>query len=286
MRASAPAGAAVVVVVDDAPATDAVHWAAREAARRRAPLRIVVPTTAAADERRRRLVDALAAARRTAPDIPVQSVLSDEPLARTAHTASADAPLVVLAGPSTAVDELVTSAHCPLVVVPPGGGEDRRGPVVLAVGPATPDTAVAFAFAQAEARGAGLVAVRTWHHPLVDLGVLTGDRIGHWDTAHAAQRQDLADRLGLAALAHPDVPVRMQAVDDSCADLLASLARRARLLVLGRPARGSVLGRVRPSPALVMARLAPCPVAVVPPTAAPRSTWLPERSVGLADLLS
>lgn len=209
MRAAAPAGAAVVVVVDAAPATDAVHWAAREAARRCTPLRILVPTTATADERGRRLVDALTAARRTAPDTAVQSVLSDEPLGRTARTASADAALVVLAGPSTAVDELV--------------------------------------------------AVRTWHHPLVDLGLLTGDRIAHWDAAHTAQRQDLADRLGLAALAHPEVPVRMQAVDDSCADLLAALARRARLPVVGRPARGSVLGRVRPSPAVVMARLAPAP---------------------------
>ncbi len=288
MDAPAPAAPPVAVVVDDSPSTppmtDAVRWAAREAVRRRVTLRILTPAGGEPGRRRAALVRALVAARRAARRVTVQTVLSDETPARTARIASAEAAVIVLSGPAAVVDELVTRAHCPLVVVPPGRGGDRPGPVLLGVGPATPDAVVAFAFAEAEARGAEVVAVRTWHHPLVDLGVLTGDRIARWDAADTAQRQDLADRLSLAAIAYPDVPLRLHVVDDHCADLLADLAARAALLVLGRPARGAALGLLRPSPAATLARIAPCPVAVVPPAGPLRSTLLPGRPVGVADL--
>lgn len=279
----------VTVVPDIGPgagSADAVAWAAREAVRRGVGLRVVVPAEGDGPQRRRALVAALAAARRAAPRARVTTVLADAPRARAARVASADAALLVLAGPDGLVADLVTTAHCPLVVVPPGGRGGRTGPVLLAAGPATPDEAVAFAFAAAASRGAELLAVRTWHHPLIDLGVLTGDRVARWDAADAAVRHDLADRLALAAAAYPEVRVRTRVVDDGCADLLAALAPTARLLVVGRPARGAALGRLAPSPALTLARRAPCPVAVVPPAGPGRSTLLPDRAVGLADLRS
>lgn len=176
------------------------------------------------------------------------------------------------------------SAYCPLLVVPPTQDGYPAGPVLLGVGPAIPSEVVSFAFARAQDQGAELLAVRTRHDPLVALGLLTGDRIARCDAADATVRDGLADQLALAALTHPDVRVTTRVVDDGCTPLLAALAARARLLVVGRPARGAAPGRLRPSPALTPARHAPCPVVVVAPEGPTGRTLLPRRRVGRADL--
>lgn len=282
MAVSAP----VVVALDATPdaAEPAVRRAAREAARRRTPLRILIPAGGDPEARRTALVHALTAARRAAPRAEVTTPRSDEQPGRALQIAAADAALLVVPATSEHVDDLVGSAHCPLLVVHPEHAGDPSGPVLLGAGPATPPEVVAFAFAHAQDRGADLLAVRTWHDPLVDLGLLTGDRIARWDAADAAVRRELADQLALATLAHPDVRVTTRVVDDGCTALLAALAARARLLVLGRPARGAALGRVRPSPALTLARHAPCPVVVVPTGGPTGRTLLPRRRLGRADL--
>ncbi|MBW0122070.1 universal stress protein [Pseudonocardia oceani] len=278
--------APVVVALDATPdaAEPAVRRAAREAAHRRASLQVLVPAGGDPDGRRTALVRALATARRAAPGVEVTTQLSDEQPGRALRMAAAEAALLVVAAASEHVDDLVVSAHCPLLVVPPTDDGDPAGPVLLGVGPATQSEVVAFAFAQAQDQGADLIAVRTWHDPLVDLGLLTGDRIARWDAADATVRHELADQLALAVLAHPDVHVTTRVVDDGCTPLLAALATRARLLVVGRPARGAALGRLRPSPALTLARHAPCPVVVVPPEGPTGRTLLPRRRLGRSDL--
>ena len=165
----------------------------------------------------------------------------------------------------------------PLVVVPeetlprprPHRGlplhSGRAMPVVLGVGPATEPEVIEFAFAEAQNRRAGLVAVRTWNDPLVDLGLLLPAGITRWDTADERVRGDLARQLGPCSLAHPGVEVEQLVVNDGCAELLAAVALDARLLVLGRPARGALLDGVTASPAVTLARNVPCPVVIVPP---------------------
>ncbi|MBW0098842.1 hypothetical protein I4I73_22895, partial [Pseudonocardia sp. KRD-184] len=221
--------APVVVALDATPdaAEPAVRRAAREAAHRRASLQVLVPAGGDPDGRRTALVRALATARRAAPGVEVTTQLSDEQPGRALRMAAAEAALLVVAAASEHVDDLVVSAHCPLLVVPPTDDGDPAGPVLLGVGPATQSEVVAFAFAQAQDQGADLIAVRTWHDPLVDLGLLTGDRIARWDAADATVRHELADQLALAVLAHPDVHVTTRVVDDGCTPLLAALATRA-----------------------------------------------------------
>ncbi len=293
MNGSAP----VVVLVEATGVGDggpragdgAVHWAAREAARAGRPLRVLLPPGGGPRRRQAALAHALAVARRAAPGLAVTPELGDRPAADAARIAAAVAALLVVTGGgdrgTTPVDGLVVTSPCPLVVVPRGPvGPDPTGPVLLAAAPATPADVVEFAFAFARAHGTDVLAVRTWHDPMVDLGLLTGDRIARWDAADEAVRADLADQLSLARLAHPDVAVSTRVVDDGCAELLATLATRSSLLVLGRPARGAALGRLLPSPALTLARLAPCPVAVVPPEGPARRALLPQRRIGLSDL--
>jgi len=256
-----------VVLAPPDPCVPAVRWAARAASRRRAPLRIVVPATGSPAQRRTWLRAALTRSRRAAPRIVVTPVLSDEGDDRAARIAAADAAVLVVPGGSPAVPGLLRSVTCPLVVVPAGWAGRDTGPVLLAVGPSTSDTAVAFAFAEAERSGSDLLAVHVRH--------------GRSDPLDG-----LDDRLGLAVAAFPDVTVRTDVADERCEAHLTRLATDARLLVMGRSARGVLLDRLLPSPTRLVAGLARCPVAVVPGEDGPvRASLLPEHGVRMADLL-
>lgn len=279
-----------VVLEPDEPSAAAVRWAACEAARRGAQVQVVLPRDHHHDLACRRAFDsAVEVAGQTSPDVEITG--ADVPGAL--PIASADADLVVLPAHSTHVDELVLGAHCPAVVVPDVAATPRPGrpvhsrdpfPVVLAVGPATEPDVIEFAFIQAQARSATLLAVRTWTDPLIDLGVPLPGRIHRWDVENDRVREELEQQLSLCRLAHPDVAIEQLVVNDRCTELITAVARHARLLVLGRPARGALLGGVAASPALVLARRVPCPVAVVPPREPAPGGWLPSRPVGLADL--
>ena len=246
------------------PSKAAVRWAVREAARRQANLRIAMPADHGRD-------DADTAAK---------------------IAASADAELLV-AGPARDVDELVMRAYCPVVIVPdqlPGERRPRPGrprdprPVVVAAGPATEPEVIAFAFVEAAERRASLLAVRTWSEPLIGLSQVLSDRVDRWDDSDGQNREDLSQQLSIYRLAYPDVAVEQLVVNADCAEQLAELADRARLLVLGRPARGALLNGLAASPAITLARRVPCPVVIVPPPGQVRSSWWPRRRVGLADL--
>jgi nucleotide-binding universal stress UspA family protein len=246
----------------------AIRWAVREAARRRANLRITMPVA-----------------------------YDDEgPQTAAKLAGSADAELLVVAGPAPDVDELVMRSYCPIVIVPDREATpDRRRsvrsrqppdprPVVVGAGPATEPEVLAFAFAEAADRRAGLLAVRTWNEPLIDLARMLSDPVDRWDEADEQNREDLAQQLSVGRLAYPDVPLEQLAVNDHCADKLADLADHAQLLVLGRPARGALLNGLAASPAITLARHVPCPVVIVPPLGQVRTSWWPRRPVGLADL--
>lgn len=278
------------VVVEVGPAgrgEDAVRWAAEEAWHRGTDLHLVLPD---ADRHlaasRDAIAEATAAAVAVAPDVDVAArPTTDSPL-RAEQVVSGRAAVLVVAGPTPQVDELIMTVDCPVVLVPPDGKEPAKdAPVVVAVGPATGPEVLAFAFSEAAAHGAPVLAVRAWSDPLVDLGRLLPGRIARWDAADRQARNALARQLSAAAMDHPDVRIDTLVVNDSCTETLATLGHRARLLVLGRPARGALLGGIAPSPAVALARRPPCPVVVVPPPG-PSHGWLPRRPVGLADLMS
>ncbi len=285
----------ITVVVDLAvPSRAAVRWAVREASRRQAHLRIVLPG-GRADRADREHLDASAAvaARRS---IGVSFTSWPDPTVQAKLAASADTELLVLPGPTADVDRLVMGAHCPVVVVPdaparrerPHAGLPRHPrdprPVLVGAGPATEPEVLGFAFAEAARRRAGLLAVRTWNDPLVELGLLLPGHVDRWDVADEHAREDLALQLSACRVAYPEVALEQLVVNDRCADLLAALAQRARLLVLGRPARGTLLNGVAMSPAITLARHVPCPVVIVPPLGTTHGGWWPTRPVGLADL--
>jgi nucleotide-binding universal stress UspA family protein len=278
----------IVVALDDSgggrAAGAAVRWAAAEAARRGTELLVVLPDDHSLLPRRRRaFARAVADVRAVAPRTTVFAHRTlDGPL-RAERIASAEAAAVVVPGPSPDTDDLIMTAHCPVVVVPTA--PVARGlPVLLAAGPATGPEAIDFAFTAAAGRHTGLLAVRTWSDPVVDLGRLAPGAVDRWDDAEARVRRDLTDQLSAWVVAHPGVRVQTKVVNDRCVDLLAAAAGRAELLVMGRPSRGAMLNYARPSPALVLARRAPCPVAVVPPPGPARHHWLPTRRIGPADL--
>jgi nucleotide-binding universal stress UspA family protein len=66
-------------------------------------------------------------------------------------------------------------------------------------------------------------------------------------------------------IVHPEVDVQPVVARHRAADVLSGLARDARLLVLGRSARGALLAGLLGSPVRDVLRAAPCPVLVVPP---------------------
>jgi nucleotide-binding universal stress UspA family protein len=287
-----------VAVEPDVPAEHTVRWAAREAARRQAHLHVVLPN----DHRRERLphdafARTLAAARRTAPGVSISAAPDTAPLLRAELVASAESDLLVVAAEAGHLDELIRKAFCPVVVVPDAGpsaptdfGVDAYAhphdptPVVLALGPSTADEVIAFGFTQASERHAGLLAVRTWHDPFTGLATFVPDRFARWDAADDAVRAELDQRLSAYRVAYPEVSVHTLVVEERCAELLAMLAHRARLVVLGAPARGRALNALSRSPALALAHNVPCPVAVVPVPAPILRSWLPTRLVGLSDL--
>jgi hypothetical protein len=97
-------------------------------------------------------------------------------------------------------------------------------------------------FREAAERRAGLVAVRTWSDPLIDIGSLRPEELRHWDrTEDRAQRElELAPWIVI----HPEVSVEIMVVQDRATDFLLALSHRAQLLVLGRSTRGALLGLI------------------------------------------
>src|SRR5216117_3559149 len=185
----------VVVGIDgSASALDAVRWAADEARRRGSPLRLVHAQEMPAGYPPgfvdwHALHEALAAQGRTwldqareavAPELPVEVVTVKAGAVPALMTESAGAGLLVLGTRgfggftglfvgSTAV-ALAARAHCPVVVVrEPGASTVGTGPVVVGVdGTPVGEAAIAFACAEASARGAGLVAVHAWTDLLLE----------------------------------------------------------------------------------------------------------------------
>lgn len=264
----------VVVGVDGSEsALDAARWAADEAHRLAAPLLIVnvytwpvtgYPETLIAGHDLLKalkrgsdevLAQAREAALAVAPDleVAVDSVPGDAVPRLRAHGERSSLIVVgsrglggfsgLLVG-SVAVG-LAGHVSCPVIVV---RGEPNDGPVVVGLdGSPLSEAAIGFAFEEAAARGADLVAVHAWRDPGPDAQELLTRWLAGWPERY------------------PTVAVTHATPRGRAAKVLMDHAQGARLLVIGSRGRGGFKGLILGSTSQALVHHAPCPVAVLHP---------------------
>jgi len=181
--------------------------------------------------------------------------------------ASKDAGLTVVGDtgkgrrhPGSVTTGVAVQAMSPVAVIPPTPGHPD-GPVLLGVGgSAGCHAAIGYAFDEADARGADLVALHAWDD-LQLLGVERRPVLGEGE---------LAGQLAGWQVKYPDVTVRRQVVRDRPGSALLRYAQNApsrpqMIVVGGRGGRSGLTGILLGSTGRSMTSHAPCPVIVVRP---------------------
>jgi nucleotide-binding universal stress UspA family protein len=258
----------VVVAVDGSEdSLRAAGWAARAARRRGVPLRIVAatetpPRSYAVDLSPRTVTNALrgmaaralstglARTEEVAPGTRPETELLDGtscPPALTLASAGSGAAMLVVGARGTggftgmalgSVSRyLATHATCPVVVVRDsvrGGAVAGGGEIVAGIGgPEDDGDALAFAFDEAVASDAELLAVHAW-------GVAVTGAHARWDITAAKAVTRLTEALAPWRDKYLGVPVRYDVVRGHPAWVLSSYSARAELVVLGRHPHMSV----------------------------------------------
>jgi nucleotide-binding universal stress UspA family protein len=200
-----------------------------------------------------------------APVLPVLVEESDKASMIVLGTRGLGGFIGLLVG-STAT-RLACQAYSPVIVVKPqmmnGGGQPDSGPVVLGVdGTAASAAAIAFAFDEASARKADLVAVHTWMDSMVE-NSLGGTNAGDLEPVRERAHRVLADRLAGWQEKYPQVRVKPEVVRDRATRALLRYANNAQLVVVGSRGRGGFQSLVIGSTSQLLLQHAPCPVAVV-----------------------
>lgn len=289
-----PARRHVVVGIDGSDsARRAVRWAVDEAGRRNVGLRLVhaveLPAgyapgivgphalhSALKDRGHDWLSTSREEAEQAAPDLHVDTVLAVASPVPALVKESRDAALVVLGSRglggfsglvlgSTAV-ELAGHAECPIVVVRGEHADEHAAgkPIVVGVdGTPAGDPAIAFAFAQASARGADLVAVHAWSDLVLEAAHAGGATALDFGLLEQRSRELLATCLSSWQQKYPDVHVTREVVHDRPARALLRHGEDARLLVVGTRGRGGFRGLLLGSTSQHLLYHAACPVAVV-----------------------
>ena len=158
--------------------------------------------------------------------------------------------------------DVATHAFCPVLVA--RGTPDPGGPVVVGVN-GSPDShsALSFAFEEADLRGAELVALHAWTHP-VSTG--PGDMLPlvH-DSALLAgeEARVLAESLAGWQTKYPDVAVHERLVRSRPGPALVEATRGAQLVVVGAHGHRPVVGWLLGSVAHLLLHQSHCPIAVV-----------------------
>ena len=295
--AASSAEGTVVVGVDGSPASEgAVAYAAHTAASRGIPLTVVstysipaalfaegmVPPQQVYEDLEREChptVDkAVERARSVAPDLEVRTAILEGNPAHVLIELSRTARLLVLGSRGLggikgmvlgSVSAAVAShGYCPIVVTREDTCEpSRTEPVVVGVDGSDISTkATAWAFAEASARGVGLVCVHTWMDPQVQAAAagisLTSD---DWERLESEQESLLAERLAGFAGEYPDVAVTRVVTRDRAVRALVEQSEKAQLVVVGSHGRGGFRGMVLGSTSRALLQASPCPVMVVRP---------------------
>ncbi|HET9082251.1 MAG TPA: universal stress protein [Trebonia sp.] len=234
----------------------AAEWAALEAGRHSAPLRIVsvpallprmhtdshVPASVAGllyDESRRALAEAVTRVNEIAPGQLVDAeLLTGSPAVTVARSGSGASMLVLGARGSGGFAAMVLGsvsryaamhARCPVVVVREETGAVHREVVVGIRDPRDADATLAYAFDEAELRGAALIAVHSCNWPHAGLRE-TADT----ERSTAQADLDLTEALRPWRDKYPAVLAWQDVVHDHPAHALASYSARADLVVIGR----------------------------------------------------
>lgn len=284
----------VVVGVDGSTAAlRAVRWAAERANRDDRPLRIVhaydlplgFPTGVTEEESilnglreqgRRWLATAQDLAKEVVPALRVEvALVARAPTTGLLHETE-KAALLVLGnrGRNTLTGLLVGStslalsgiAHCPVVLVRNGaeGNPSPSGPIVVGVdGTEASEAAVAFAFAEASAQGATLVALYAWAESVFETALAGPNAPLDWDRQGQFAAVVLAERLAGWQEKYPEVRVERELVHDRPTRALRRCAQTAQLVVVGRRGRGGFRDLVLGSTSQHLLHHATCPVAVV-----------------------
>jgi nucleotide-binding universal stress UspA family protein len=286
----------VVVGVDgSATALNAVRWAARRASRDGLSLRIVhayhlplgFPSGVTEEESilnimrgegRRWLDEARDVATTAVPGLEVDTELAAMVATTGLVLESEHASVLVLGNRghnaltgvllgSTSL-ALASHARCPVVLVRNGSdGSPETGPVVVGVdGTQASEAAVAFAFAEAAATGATLVALHAYAESVFDGALLSGgaDNMDvDWQRQRELAEESLGERLAGWQEKYPQVRVERDIVHDRPTRALRRCARTARLVVVGRRGRGGFRDLLLGSTSQQLLHHATCPVAVV-----------------------
>ncbi|TCC30754.1 universal stress protein [Kribbella speibonae] len=270
----------------------ALRWATTEAVRTRAPLRLVeafelvivtrpapgyvVPLEAVRTARQKGLDAVAEGIRLHHPDLTVESSLAGGPASQILVEAAEDARMVVLGSRglggwsgllvgSVAV-QVTTHARCPVVVIPPDlrAHAHEGATVVVGVdGSKTSAKAIDFAFDQADARHAQVVALHTWTSPF--LTYADGASMLQFDEEKIRDEARLlvAESVAGAAADHPDVKWTTELVTGSAAQALVRRSESADLLVVGSRGRGGFTGLLLGSVSQSALHHAHCPIAIV-----------------------
>ncbi|QQU26631.1 universal stress protein [Corynebacterium ulcerans] len=290
----------VVVAVDGSEASNnAVRWAANTANKRGVPLRLaasytmpqflyaegMVPPQELFDELQTETMETVEAARtiahEVAPDIKIGYTIAEGSPIDMLLEMSSDVTMIVmgsrgLGGLSGMVmgsvsAAVVSHAKCPVVVVREDNqvtDTNKYGPVVVGVdGLEVSQRATEFAFEEAQARGAKLVAIHTWMDMQVQAslaGLAAAQQ--EWNVIEDEQTQLLHDRIQPLLERFPDVDVDMVITRDRPIRALEDSAKDAQLLVVGSHGRGGFRGMLLGSTSRALLQSAPCPMVVVRPT--------------------
>ncbi|MET8755339.1 universal stress protein [Streptomyces sp. NPDC004667] len=285
MSGSTAEGRELVVGID--PAGDwrlALAWAADEAHRRGLGLHLVVAVPARHGTRHvddtphrtalrqagaRALHEALDWGRGRRPEIEVAGDVLEGPPAAVIGGLSRGARMVVLGSrhlgraaevfsAGSLVVPVVAQAGCPVAVVGDAEHVSQQPPyVVVGIdGSESSEAALAFAYEEADLRGARLRALSVFQPPVfTELDE---------EVARRAQRRLLAETTAGWSARYPDVTVRHEIPVGHPVEELAKAAEHALAVVVGRRGRGGYSGMHLGSVVHGLLHRARCPVVTVP----------------------
>jgi nucleotide-binding universal stress UspA family protein len=125
------------------------------------------------------------------------------------------------------------------------------------------EAAIAFAFAEASARGADLVAVHAWTDLLLETAFAAGAAALDFTPLEQEAEALLGERLAGWQEKYPEVRVTRQVSRERASRALLRCAEDAALVVVGSRGRGGFRGLLLGSTSQHLLHHAPCPVAVV-----------------------
>jgi nucleotide-binding universal stress UspA family protein len=211
------------------------------------------------------------------PGMAVDSAVTAGPTADALAEASRNADLLVLGNRGhggfaglllgSVSMRTLTLASCPTMIVR-GTPRKLTDTVLLALDVEDPgEELMDFAFAEAAARDARLIAVTAW-----DLGWTEAAHPDTADDLNTAEKHTAADirsameeQLNPRHAKHPDVYLAVEAMDGAASAVLTGLTKNADLIVAGAHRRGDGHLGMRPGPIVhTLLRHADSPVVVVP----------------------